>query len=256
MCLINFHFQQHEKYKLVVAANRDEFFNRPTQKAHFWEDEPGILAGRDLEKMGTWLGISKTGRFAALTNFRDPSEKAEGKRSRGELVRSFLTDAISPEQFMHELKKQKDEYPGFNLLAGTGEKLWCYNNRQNDLQSVAPGTHSLSNALLNSPWPKSEKGKARLDECLHNEADDLADCLFSFLQDTKVAADEDLPTTGVSLEWERKLSPLFIAGEDYGTRSSTVLLIDRLNNVSFAERTYLQGSLAAEKVFHFVIEPS
>ncbi|MFK2824111.1 NRDE family protein [Bacillus sp. B190/17] len=254
MCLINFRFQQHETYKLVIAANRDEFFSRPTQKAHYWEDAPHILAGRDLEKMGTWLGVTKTGRFAALTNVRDPSEKTEGKRSRGEIVRAFLTGTHSPEAFMSELQKQRDEYPGFNLLAGTADELWHYNNRKDELQAVAPGTHSLSNASLNTLWPKMEKGKNRLDKCLDDAPADPADCLFTFLQDTDRAPDEELPNTGVSLEWERKLSPIFISGDDYGTRSSSVLLIDQMNHVYFAERTYLQGSLAAEETFHFVTE--
>ncbi|MFL0361476.1 NRDE family protein [Pseudobacillus sp. 179-B 2D1 NHS] len=254
MCLINFCFQAYAPYKLVIAANRDEFFNRPTQKAHYWEETPSVLAGRDLEKMGTWLGITKTGRFAALTNFRDPSEKTEGKRSRGEIVQAFLTGTEPPEVFMDELREQKDSYPGFNLLAGTADELWHYNNRKDLKEAVAPGVHSLSNATLNTPWPKSRKGKAYLEECLHQSPALSVDCLFSFLQDEELAPDEELPRTGVSLDWERKLSPLFIRSEDYGTRSSTVVTIDQTNHVTFTERSYLQGNLVGEEAFQFKIE--
>lgn len=256
MCLINFQFQRDAEYPFVLAANRDEFFTRPTRQAHFWKDEPGVLAGRDLEKLGTWLGITKSGRFAALTNFRDPAEKADGKKSRGELVRSFLSGTASPEWFMKELQKERTSYPGFNLLAGTIDELWCYNNRTDDLRKVSPGTHSLSNACLNSPWPKSEKGKASLDNCLQHDRENLSACLFSFLQDRQQAKDKDLPATGVPLEKERVLSSIFIEDHenDYGTRCSTVLLIDRQQNVYFAERTYLHGQLAGEEVFQFAIE--
>lgn len=255
MCLINFCFQAQEQYKLVIAANRDEFFNRPTKPAHYWEDQPVMLAGRDLEKMGTWLGVTKTGRIAALTNFRDPAEHTAGKRSRGEIVQAFLTGAELPETFMDNLQRQKDDYPGFNLLAGTADELWYYNNKSDCKEKIAPGVHSLSNAFLNSPWPKSEKGKAYLEECLHRAEGRPADCLFSFLQDGRQAPDEELPHTGVSLDWERRLSPLFINSEGYGTRSSTVVLVDRRNRVFFAERTYVQGTLSGEASFQFAVEP-
>ena len=254
MCLINFCFQAHDRYKLVIAANRDESFQRPTQQAHYWKDAPSILAGRDLEKMGTWLGVTKTGRIAALTNFRDPSEKTEGKQSRGDIVRDFLEGSQSPKVFMSELQRQKDQYPGFNLLAGTADELLYYSNRRDEIETVTPGIHSLSNAFLNTPWPKTEKGKAYLEECLRHSPATHTDCLFSFLQDGKWAADEELPSTGVSLDWERKLSPLFINSEDYGTRSSTVLIIDQMNHVTFTERTYLQGKLVGKEAFQFKIE--
>ncbi|OCA85200.1 NRDE family protein [Pseudobacillus wudalianchiensis] len=255
MCLINFCFQPNDRYKLVMAANRDESFVRPTQQAHYWQDAPRILAGRDLEKMGTWLGVTTSGRIAALTNFRDPSEKIEGKRSRGEIIRSFLADSQPPEIFMTQLQQQSNQYPGFNVLAGTADELWYYSNKKAGIETVLPGTHSLSNAFLNTPWPKSEKGKAYLEQCLHHSSTLDPECLFSFLQDDEWALDEALPKTGVPLEWERKLSPLFINSEHYGTRSSTVLIIDRTNHVTFAERTYLQGKLVGEKNFQFQIEP-
>ncbi|WP_338749047.1 NRDE family protein [Bacillus sp. FJAT-52991] len=254
MCLINFQFQQHPNYKLIVAANRDEFLARPTKQAHFWEDEPEVLAGRDLEKMGTWLGITTSGRFAALTNFRDPNEPTEGKWSRGEIVRSFLTERIEAEAFLQRLSEDKAHYPSFNVIVGIADSLWYYNNRQDQIVSIAPGIHSLSNAFLNTPWPKTKRGKQSLNNCLHNKIIVDTDCLFTSLRSEEQAADEELPQTGVSLQWERLLSSMFIKSEQYGTRSSTVLTIDRNDCVQFIEQTYTNGQRTAEERFHFSIE--
>ncbi|WP_100402657.1 NRDE family protein [Bacillus sp. FJAT-42315] len=254
MCLINFQFQQHPNYKLIVAANRDEFFARPTKRAHFWEDEPQILAGRDLEKMGTWLGVTTSGRFAALTNFRDPTESTEGKWSRGDIVRSFLSGQMEAELFLQRLSEEKAYYPSFNVIVGTADLLWYYNNRQDEITKMVPGIHSLSNAFLNTPWPKTERGKQSLQSCVHNKIVADANCLFASLQSEEQMADEELPQTGVSLQWERLLSSMFINSEQYGTRSSTVLTIDRNDRVQFIERTYTNGRWTAEEQFHFVIE--
>ncbi|WP_203362756.1 NRDE family protein [Bacillus sp. REN10] len=254
MCLINFQFQQHPNYKLIVAANRDEFLARPTKRAHFWEDEPKVLAGRDLEKMGTWLGMTTSGRFAALTNFRDPLEKTDGKCSRGEIVRSFLTGEQEPQAFLRELSRNKNDYPSFNVIVGTADSLWYYNNHQDEIVKITPGTHSLSNAFLHTSWPKTEKGKVGLENCLHNQVIVDPDCLFILLQSEEQATDEELPQTGVSLQWERLLSSMFINSEQYGTRSSTVLTIDRNDRVQFIERSYTDGQYVAEEQFHFSIE--
>lgn len=254
MCLINFQFQQHPNYKLIIAANRDEFFARPTKRAHFWEDEPQILAGRDLEKMGTWLGVTTSGRFAALTNFRDPTESTEGKWSRGDIVRSFLGGRMEAEGFLQRLREDKTHYPSFNVIVGTADSLWYYNNRQDEIIKVTQGTHSLSNAFFNTPWPKTERGKQSLQSCLHNKMIVDAGCLLTSLQSEEQAADEELPQTGVSLQWERLLSSMFINSEQYGTRSSTVLTVDRNDRVQFIERTYTNGRCTAEEPFHFVIE--
>ncbi|MEH7250848.1 NRDE family protein [Neobacillus niacini] len=224
MCLILFAYKVHPKYKLIVAANRDEFYQRPTSPAHFWEDDSNILAGRDLEKMGTWMGVTKKGRFAALTNYRDPSEVTEGKRSRGELVTNALQYNCDIKEYMQSLGKNNDWYPGYNLLAGDGDELFYYSNVGKELLEVTPGIYGVSNHLLNTEWPKVQMGKAGLSEILNKNHEDFVEPLFTLLQKSEQAEDARLPKTGVSLDLERILSPMFIKSENYGTRSSTVLL--------------------------------
>ena len=247
MCLVNFQFQVHPNYPLIVVANRDEFYERPTESAHFWEDHPTILAGRDLLQMGTWLGVSKAGRFAALTNFRDPQLKP-GHLSRGDIVRDFLIGQQEPLDFIEELKKSRESYGGYNIVIGDSHQLFHYNNILDKMNEVSPGTHSLSNHTLNTPWPKVEKGKQRLAEHLLSDNIEVGP-LFDLLTDESVAQDSELPDTGVGIELERSLSPLFIKMTNYGTRSSTVLLMDKNQNITFAERTYYKGKMHSEKFF-------
>ncbi|MFL6557631.1 MAG: NRDE family protein [Bacillus sp. (in: firmicutes)] len=237
MCLIIIAYQVHPVYKLIVAANRDEFLQRPTAPIHYWEDSPGILAGRDLEKMGTWMGITTTGRFAALTNYRDPMEVTKGMRSRGELVADALKHKGNVKDYMQSLVGKKDLYPGYNLLAGDGTELYYYSNKGQRLQNVGPGIYGISNHLLNTEWPKVQKGKERMSKIINGEQDELIEKLLNMLQDTDHAPDELLPNTGVSSEWERKLSPLFIQSENYGTRSSTVTLMTD-QEIQYVERVY------------------
>jgi uncharacterized protein with NRDE domain len=237
MCLIIIAYQVHPVYKLIVAANRDEFLQRPTAPIHYWEDSPGILAGRDLEKMGTWMGITTTGRFAALTNYRDPMEVTKGMRSRGELVADALKHKGNVKDYMQSLVGKKDLYPGYNLLAGDGSELYYYSNKGQRLQNVGPGIYGISNHLLNTEWPKVQKGKERMSKIINGEQDELIEKLLNMLQDTDHAPDELLPNTGVSSEWERKLSPLFIQSENYGTRSSTVTLMTD-QEIQYVERVY------------------
>lgn len=255
MCLINFNFRNHSKYKLIVAANRDESYARPTASAHFWEDEALILAGRDLLKGGTWLGITKNGRFAALTNYRDPSLPIIGRFSRGDIVQQYLTTDVEPHTFIRKLADERSLYDGFNIIVGNGDQLIHYNNILNETNVISPGTHSLSNHTLNTPWPKVVTGKKKLSDyvsTIQNSID--MDSLFDILSDRTIAEDNKLPETGVGLEMERVLSPLFIKSPNYGTRSSTIVLIDRENNVTFAERVFVEGGLYEEKRFNFKIE--
>ncbi|WP_100011296.1 NRDE family protein [Lentibacillus sediminis] len=253
MCLINFHINNHPRYKLIIAANRDEFYQRPTDPAHFWEDHPAILAGRDLLQMGTWLGITKQGQFAALTNFRDP-EMQDGTYSRGKIITDYLTSSLVPEDFLHNLQRDRKEFAGFNVLLGSPDQLFHYNNVYNEVTELSPGTHGLSNDTMNTPWPKVVKGKKNLrDYVMENECID-PDRLFDIVTDAEEAAENELPDTGVGAELERKLSPLFIQTPEYGTRSSTVLLVDHQDNITFVERTYQQGDYAAEQRFSFQLE--
>jgi uncharacterized protein with NRDE domain len=243
MCLIIFAKQVHPVYKLIVAANRDEFLQRPTAPIHYWEEPPDILAGRDLEKMGTWMGITATGRFAALTNYRDPLEVTEGKCSRGELVVDALEHKGNVKDYMQSLVEKKEVYPGYNLLAGDGTDLYYYSNKGQRIQNVGPGIYGISNHLLNTKWPKVQKGKEGMSKIINGEQDELIEKLLTMLQDTDHAPDELLPNTGVSFEWERTLSPLFIKSENYGTRSSTVMLMTG-QEIQYVERVFSKEGIS------------
>lgn len=252
MCLILFAYQQHPQYPLIVAANRDEFYERKTKEAHFWDDHPLILAGRDLEKLGTWLGVTKTGRFAAVTNYRNPQELVHGKKSRGNLVVDALTYRGHLSKYMEHIHKEKDSFPGFNLLFGDIHQLYYYSNIEGKGKRLTKGIYGLSNHLLNTPWPKVKKGTSHLKKFIEEPSQLSIESLFSILTDEERAKDEDLPNTGVPIEMERMLSPLFIKSKDYGTRSSTVLFLSE-TTVTFVERVYMNGKVK-EQQFNFHIQ--
>ncbi|MEM9392016.1 MAG: NRDE family protein [Bacteroidota bacterium] len=237
MCLILFSHGNHPRYKLVIAANRDEFYGRPTQPAHFWETESHLLAGKDREAGGTWMGISKKGKLSMLTNFRDAINIKSNAPSRGHLVSDFLLNGYDAHSYLKNLEPSGATYNGFNLICGSIDKLHYFGNYQNGVHEISAGVHGLSNALLNTPWPKVKKGKANLQLALEEETID-PESLFNMLYDNVYANESDLPDTGVGLEKERMLSPLFIKSPHYGSRSSTIILIDKSNRVQFLERTY------------------
>lgn len=241
MCLILFAYQSHPRYRLVVAANRDEFYRRPASPAAFWPDEPRILAGQDLQEGGTWMGITTTGRFAALTNYRDPARYRSHSPSRGHLVSDYLRGDLSPRAYLDSLEEGGAAYNGFNLLLGTWEELFYYSNREKRIRPVPDGIHGLSNSLLDVPWPKVERGTAALAKAV-KEKELQVEQLFTIMVDRQHPHDLHLPDTGVGLETERMLAPAFVTSPDYGTRLTTVILADRDNRVHFWERTYLQGS--------------
>ncbi len=250
MCLLVIAYRAHADYPLVVAANRDEWFRRPTALAHFWKDAPHLLAGRDLEQGGTWLGITRDGRFAAVTNFREGSGKRDGAPSRGGLVSEFLTGATSPEQYLRALEPRAGPYSGFNLFAGAiggeGAAMGFFSNRNGAARLLAPGVYGLSNAMLDDPWPKVVAAKASLAALLRQGPD--LEALLNLLRDRSTAPDHLLPATGVSAEWERKLSAMHILADDYGTRSSTALMVARDGRIALAERTYDQSGAATGTV--------
>jgi len=233
MCLIILAWKARADLPLAVAANRDEWRDRPTQPAHWWEDHPELLAGRDLEAGGTWMGITRGGRFAAVTNFRDPSERRATARSRGTLVSEFLLGGETPPTYLARLAPHAGEYNGFNLVLGDGETLWYYSSREDKAREIEPGVHGLSNNLLNEPWPKVVKGRARMREALRDE--DPTPQLFELLADRSFVDDTQLPRTGVGIDWERRLAHSLITGADYGTRSSTVLTVDSKGAARFEE---------------------
>jgi uncharacterized protein with NRDE domain len=249
MCLILFGNEIHPEYRLIMAANRDEYQDRPTAPAGFWNDAPQLLAGRDLSQGGTWLGITRSGRIAAITNYRDPARHRHDALSRGGLATRFLLSDVSIEEFFQFLKREGESYNDFNLLFGTAGRLFSYSNRGELTPAISPGIHSLSNHLLDTPWPKSVRGRKALTELV--ATGDRIDPweLLTILSDRTPAADELLPDTGIGMEMERFLSPIFIASPRYGTRSSTVILIDRDGNVTYGERTFGPGSAAAATVW-------
>ncbi len=241
MCLILIACGAHPHFPLVIAANRDEYYRRPTAQAAFWADHKHILAGRDLECMGTWLGVTRSGRFAALTNFRDPRERRTDAPSRGHLVRDFLVSIEDPRTYLEGIREGAARYNGFNLLAGDGSGVFCYSNRESTVQALSPGIHGLSNHLLNTPWPKVVRGKQRLQQALTLTRAPEADELLDLLDDREPAEEWTLPDTGIGVERERMLSPALIVSPEYGTRASTALLFGGDGSVSFAERTILPG---------------
>ncbi|WP_378954803.1 NRDE family protein [Pelosinus sp. sgz500959] len=255
MCLILFAYQHHPKYSLIVAANRDEYFSRPSAPAEYWSDHPHVLAGRDLKELGTWMGITIDGNFAALTNYRAPSNQSATALSRGHLVSDFLCDKHSPAQYLESVAQKAKRYNGFNLLVGDGQSLWYYGNRQEKVQQVMPGIHGICNHILNTPWPKLEQGRQQLAQCL-TQADVCEDDLWNILSNRQKAADDELPMTGVGLEWERTLSSIFVEGLEYGTRSSTILLVGYDDSVKFVERSYHASLTSWQEVsYEFKIKP-
>ncbi len=239
VCLILFANEPNSRYRLVLAANRDEFYSRPTAPAAFWQEAPDVLAGKDLKSGGSWMGVTRSGKVAAVTNVRGPGKVWEDAPSRGKLVSDFLMSGESPDVFIDKLRARAQAYNGFNLLLGSAEGLRWYSNRYDKPPyMISPGIHGLSNHLLDTPWPKVERGKRALKHLVVSEKEITPEQVFSILEDRFPAADNELPDTGVGLELERMLSAPFIRGHDYGTRSSTVLLVERTGNLTFVERSF------------------
>jgi uncharacterized protein with NRDE domain len=255
MCLIVFAWKYHPDYPLIMAANRDEYYQRPTILADFWEDQPNILAGRDITSGGTWLGINRQGRFAAVTNYRE-GQQHPSSRSRGELTANFLGSDIGIKQYAQHVIDEGDQYNGFNLLLGDGDQLYYCSNRQPQLQKVLPGIYSLSNHLLDSPWPKAIHAKEALEPLLKTPVIDQ-ELLIQSLQRRESFADEYLPDTGVGLALERMLSPPFITSKDYGTRCTTILLTNNQAETTFVEQNYGDGGVSGErKMFNLTSQDS
>ncbi len=255
MCLIYVAVDAHPNYRIVIAANRDEFYDRPTAPASFWHEAPRLLAGRDIRAGGTWLGVTRTGRMAALTNYRDQESKRAEAPSRGAMVSGFLLGKEKPGLYLEQISVNAHRYNGFNLLVGQGANFHYYSNRARGIRMLEPGIHGLSNHLLDTPWPKVEKGKQALRALLTEEILRPED-LFDFLLDRSVAPDELLPDTGVGLELERILSPVFVRSPGYGTRSSTVVLLDRTGKITFIEKSFQDGSEDPSVVqYSFMLEP-
>lgn len=241
MCLIVFAWQVIPDMPLIAAGNRDEFYDRPAKPADWWDDHPQIYAGRDLQGGGTWIGVTRDGRFAALTNIRAPSEMRADAPSRGALVTNYLAGKMSADEYAGQLKSQAGDYNGFNLLIGDSKQLIWFSNRgdgdERNGTSLAPGIYGLSNSLLDCAWPKVVRTKAEFASLLCQGAPE--DAYFEMLTDTTCASDCRLPHTGVSLERERLLSAVCIASADYGTRVSTLVKLQNHQQPVLLERPTL-----------------
>jgi uncharacterized protein with NRDE domain len=256
MCLAVVALDAHPRYAIVVAANRDEFHARPTARAHWWHDAHGrpLLAGRDLEQHGTWLGVARSGRFAFVTNVREPSRHDPRAPSRGALVPAVLRDTRDVHTAVAAVVEAARAYNGFNLVAGEPGSAAFGSNRIAGVEALAPGIHGVSNARLDTPWPKLTRAKAGMATWIASSSDDLR-ALFDVLADRAIARDADLPQTGVPLERERLLSAPFIRSADYGTRSSTVVAITRDGTAHFIERTFdATGDSQGDVEFRFTTE--
>ena len=249
MCLIVVGWRVRPDYPLVVAANRDEFYARPTAAVARWPGAPQVIGGLDLEAGGTWLGITDAGRFAAVTNVREPG-MAKGRLSRGALTRNFLTSGLSASEYAAQIDHA--QYSGFNLLLGDGESLLYCSNRDGKPRRLEPGVYGLSNQLLDSPWPKLLAARERFAEALPGLPDESA--LFDLLADRSIVDDENLPSTGVPIEWERLLSAIFVQSESYGTRASTLVWQGADGGITIHEKSFgpfgqpLQSSVISTSV--------
>ncbi|MBL8416435.1 MAG: NRDE family protein [Propionivibrio sp.] len=246
MCLIVLAWRTHPDYPLVVAANRDEFFARPSAPAGFWADTPEILAGRDLEAGGTWLGVSRRQRFAALTNFREGGRQIVDSPSRGALVADFLAARSDPERFLDALSQRRSDFNGFNLFVADEQRLGYCSNRGPGPRWLVPGIYGLSNHLLDTPWPKLAAAKTAFAKALQHLPDSAR--FFELLADREIVADTHLPETGVPLEWERILSAIFVSSPKYGTRASTLLTMHRTGRVTLVERSFGRNAVPLGEV--------
>jgi len=255
MCVLAFAWRVHEHFPMVIAGNRDEFHERPTAPAHWWEDQPGLLAGRDLREGGTWMGLSRRGRFAVVTNIREQVDPGNAElRSHGGLVTDFLTSELSPAAWAADLDTRN--YLGFNLIFGDLEQALYLSSHGISASALKPGVYGLSNHLLDTPWPKVVTTRDVLIRCLDAENPNV-DGMFRALADPQQVDDALLPETGVPLEWERRLSSVFIVHPVYGTRASTVMMWDRSGEAYLEERSFTSsGEKQDSRQFEFALEAS
>jgi uncharacterized protein with NRDE domain len=248
MCLALIAYRSHPRYPLVLAANRDEFHARPAQAMHWWNEGVRMLAGRDLQAGGSWLGLDAAGRLALVTNYRDPSSPRPESTSRGALIGEFLGGRQDAAGFVRAMAARATQFSGFNLLAMDHEGLgYVTSHPQPEARILPPGIYGLSNRRLDTPWPKLLRARERFEQELANDHP-RPEALMRMLSDRTIAADGALPDTGIGLEWERLLSPAFIVSDDYGTRCSTVVLIRGDGMVAVEERSHAADGAATVRV--------
>lgn len=248
MCILFIAKEQHPDYPVIICANRDEFHHRPSQDMHWWPKH-NILAGKDLQAGGTWLGLNTAGDFSALTNFRRPNHVDQNKRSRGELVLNALTsnDFNSPKT----LTNISSQYNDFNLVFGTLEDLQAFDSVNKKLKKITTGFHSVSNGALDDIWPKMNLGIKKLSHLIAQPNIDL-EALFSVMTNQELASEHNLPNTGISQALESMLSSIFIASADYGTRATAIILKSKTGRIEVHERNYANnGNIKSHNKFHF-----
>jgi len=254
MCLIIAGYKIHPDYPLILAANRDEVYQRPSQAARFWPDSPSLLAGRDIEHGGTWLGLNKSGRLAAITNYRDGRNKGSGHKSRGLLVSSYLLEQSAAPEFLQQCISDIADYDGFNLLLGDINTLYFLSSRERKYHQLTAGLYGISNGDFDSPWPKVERAKQQMTRLQDDNRFNDHEALLDVLTDKHIPDDEELPDTGIELERERILAPAFIMTERYGTRVSTVVSVNKAGQVKFSERNFsADGAIENDSVYEFKI---
>ena len=256
MCLVVLAWQVHPRYRLVAAANRDEFHERPTAAMARWPAPDDIIAGRDLRAGGTWLAMDRGRRFGIVTNFRELQRPEPGAPSRGNLIPNYLRNPAGAQQYLEELETTASDYPGFNLLLADGASLWYASNRAGRFaRALSPGIYGLSNELLDTPWPKLQRVRRQFEPLVRQPGEVSTEELFAMLADpTQAGVDEQLPKTGLSAQWEQLLSSPFIRNEDYGTRCSTVVLQQPSGAVTLTERRFDPlGAATGES--EFILEP-
>lgn len=252
MCIIAFQYKVHPTYDLLIVANRDEFYERPTKPAYIWPTKPAILAGQDEQLGGTWMGVNETGRFAAITNYRNPELNVLKPVSRGRIATDFLNNLNSAHDTIYQLRQLKDDVGPYNVLLYDGNDFLHYNNIFDQVTNIERGTHTLCNATLNTPWPKTIRLQKQFEAVLAKEAWGDED-LFAILQDETKAEDADLPSTGVPFDLEKGLSSIFVKLPHYGTRASTII---KLNDAvaELTEQTFINGKPTSKTSHHLTFQ--
>lgn len=256
MCILFLAINQHPNYPVVICANRDEFHQRPTQEMHWWQ-QPKVLAGKDLQAGGSWLALTSNGKFSALTNFRQKLDENAVKQSRGDLVLKATTENTNT--FCQLLPQISTQYNGFNLIFGELENLQCYNSINSSFHPLSDGFHSVCNGALDDIWPKMALGQKTLEanirNCAQKNTKPDVTKLFTLMTNELQAPTEKLPVTGIPVEWEKLLSSIFITSPDYGTRSTTIILLDVERNVEVCEKSYSpSGKVTKDNSFNYRIE--
>jgi len=239
MCLVLLAYKIHRDYPLIIASNRDEYYERRSIPAEFWHEYPDLLAGRDIRGEGTWLGLTKNGKIGLLTNYRDPKIYKDFAPSRGKIILSYLTGNNDLKSFLDVLDQSRSVYNPFNLIAGRFDSLYYYSNVNGIIEELKPGVHGLCNHFLNTPWPKVIKTKQGLKRIIEGNEVIKVDNLLELMEDTAQANVDNLPDTGIGMHFEKILSSIFIKTDVYGTKSTTVIFIHQNKEINFYEKSFI-----------------